>query len=162
MLVKAGLEALYHSSSQYQRLLSHNGGYDTLTSLLEEKEPLDWIGKLEDLPTSEYYINENGQKIFLSHAGYSFWADEPKPKIKDKDLLWDRLHFYDSANLLSSIVVVHGHTPIRHLAREINTAPLYGALKYANGKKYCIDAGTFFTNRSILFNLDTFKSIIIK
>ena len=64
MLTKASWESLYHSSSKYQRLLAHNGGYDTLLGLLEEKEPLDWISKLEDLPTSEYYINKKGQKIF--------------------------------------------------------------------------------------------------
>ena len=74
--------------------------------------------------------------------------------------MWDRLHYFDSATLLDNKIVVHGHTPMMYLAKDIGErADGTEAFKYADGKKYCIDAGTFATGHVILLNLDTFESI---
>jgi serine/threonine protein phosphatase 1 len=163
MLVKAVREAMdgYYGCEK-QRLLASNGGFETLAELLGEDRPEIWISMLAKLPTHIAYTNKNGQKIFLCHAGCSLWADEPEIIPNDHDLVWDRVHYFDNCRLLGPKIVVHGHTPIKYLASEIGIQPTTGALKYADGKKYCIDPGTAFTGRSILLNLDTFESIEFK
>ena len=166
MLVKAAKEALSMDewpSSAHQRLLAMNGGMDTLCEgLMNEENREDWIKHLSTLPISTYYTNTSGQKILLCHAGCSLWADEPEVLPIARELIWDRLHYFDNANLLSSTIIVHGHTPIKHLAADIGVLPTIGALRYADGKKYCIDAGTHRSGRGILLNLDTFESIEFK
>ena len=121
-----------------------------------------WVREINKLPTHLIYTNIDGKEIFLSHAGCTFWQDDPDTIPDNEELIWNRLHYYDSKNLMADKIVVHGHTPIKYLAMEINIPATEGALEYANGKKYCIDAGTFISGRSILFNLDTFESIILK
>ena len=164
MLVKAVREATDPDAwcCEKQRLLAGNGGMDTLNGIMEEDNPAMWAAYLHNLPSYLYYTNANGQQLFLCHAGASLWYDEPDILPTEKQLLWDRLHYFDNCSLLDSTIVVHGHTPIKHLASEIGIQPTTGALKYADGKKYCIDAGTYRTGRSILFNLDTFESIEFK
>lgn len=166
MLVKAAREVLNPNDMdwgyKYQYMLANNGGMETLEQLLKEPHPEVWVKHLASLPSYIIYTNTTGQDIFLSHAGCSFWADEPDKIPEVKDLLWDRLHFYDNCRLLGSKIVVHGHTPIKYLASEIGEQVTIGALRYADGKKYCIDAGTYRSGRAILFNLDTFESIEFK
>ena len=164
MLVKAVREAtdpdVWSCDKQY--LLACNGGMDTLNGIMEEDNPAMWAAYLHNLPSYLYYTNANGQQLFLCHAGVSLWYDEPDVLPTEKQLLWDRFHYFDNSSLLDSTIVVHGHTPIKHLASEIRIQPTTGALKYADGKKYCIDAGTYRTGRSILLNLDTFESVEFK
>jgi predicted phosphodiesterase len=164
MLVKAAREAMAGSmTSNRQRLLANNGGFDTLTELLSEEKTDMWRGMLTKLPTYAIYTNSNGKRIFLSHAGCNIWADEPDNIPKDRDLLWDRVHYFNTKGRLMAddIVVVHGHTPIAYLTEDIGIEEPdeWVALKYCDGKKYCIDQGTIFSGHSILFNLDTFESI---
>lgn len=162
MLVRAAREALdpddWVTDDQY--VLAINGGQPTLEGLMVEENPSRWIAYLSRLPLYITYTNTQGQEIFLSHAGTSLWKDE-EPDIT-YDLLWGRFHFCDNAKLLSDKIVVHGHTSIKHIAKEIAVLPPKGALKYADGKKYCIDAGTYRNHRAILFNLDTFESKVFK
>ena len=165
MLVKAAKESLAMDewpSSEYQRLLAINGGMETLEGLLQEENREDWINYLHCLPVSTYYTNTEGQKIFLCHAGVSFWADDPDVLPTARELMWDRLHYYDSAKVLAPTIVVHGHTPIKHICMDLTLPLEVGALRYADGKKYCIDAGTYRTGQAILFNLDSFESIVFK
>ena len=163
MLIKAAREALDPDAwyPEHQRLLIMNGGETTLSGLMESEQPFSWLAYLQSLPTTAYYINTSGQKILMCHAGASIWADEPNTIPDAHDLIWDRLHYFDNSGLLDSTIVVHGHTPIKHLAKDIGVQPTTGALKYADGKKYCIDAGTYRSGRSILLNLDTFESVDI-
>ena len=167
MLVKAAREALnpndWDWGCEKQRLLACNGGMDTLDGLLQENNPEVWINHLAKLPIYTYYTNTQGQKIFLCHAGASLWADDPDMLPTEKELMWNRLHYFDNCRLLDSTVVVHGHTPIMYLAEDIGVEEPdeWIALKYADGKKYCIDQGTVLSGHSILFNLDTFESIDI-
>ena len=164
MLVNAVREATDPDGwgCEKQRLLASNGGMDTLNGIMEEENPAMWAAHLHTLPVTAYYTNTQGQKILLCHAGASLWADDPDSPPTARELMWDRLHYYDNCRLLNSTIVVHGHTPIKHLAADIGIQPTTGALMYADGKKYCIDAGTYNSHQAILFNLDTFESIEFK
>lgn len=165
MLVKAAREAMDGSfGCSKQRLLASNGGFDTLTELLGEDKVDVWVSMLAKLPTHTTYINEDGQKIFLSHAGCSIWADEPEVLPDDHDLIWDRVHYISTkSDLMADVIIVHGHTPIMYLAEDIGVEEPDGwePLVYCSGKKICIDQGTVFSGHSILLNLDTFESIDI-
>ena len=161
MLVKAAREAMDGSyGSEKQRLLAHNGGYNTLNELLYEDRPEIWISMLAKLPTHTTYINENGKEIFLCHAGCSFYKDEEKTIPKSYDLMWDRLHYFDNASLLSDIVVVHGHTWINYIKEDLNIENTENEfLFYTNNKKICIDLGTCHTGKAGILNLDTFDAV---
>ena len=166
MLVKAAREAMDGCmTSNHQRLLANNGGFETLTELLYEDRPEIWISMLAKLPTHTTYTNANGKKVFLSHAGCNIWADEPETIPEDKQLIWDRLHYFNTKGHLMAddVVVVHGHTPIVYLVEDIDIEEPdeWVALEYCDGKKYCIDQGTVFSGHSVLLNLDTFESIDI-
>ena len=163
MLVKATREVMDGSyGCETQRLLAMNGGTETLEELLGEESPERWMKELSQLPTIIKLENKKGQKIALSHAGYSAWKDDDEVIPPNKDLIWERLHHFDSAKLLSDIIIVHGHTSIKHIAMDLGILAPYGALEYADGKKYCIDAGTHRSHRSILFDLDTFESKVFR
>lgn len=167
MLVNAAKEVFMFDNQPYthaQRVLAANGGMETLEGLMAEENSQGWVNYLKDLPYTTCYLNTQGQKIFLSHAGVTFWKDDGEEvKFKGEDLLWDRLHIYDNADLMrDDITVVHGHTPMKYVASDLNIPLTAEALKYANGKKYCIDAGTCFNGLSILLNLDTFESTVFK
>lgn len=162
MLLRAAREALDPDGwyNEHQYLLAINGGMETLEGLMTETNIHSWLMFLAQLPLYATYTNTQGQEIFLCHAGCSIWEGE-EPEITH-DLLWNRLHHFDNAKLLSDKIVVHGHTSIKHIAEDIGVLAPYGALEYANGKKYCIDAGTNRSHRSILFNLDTFESKVFR
>jgi hypothetical protein len=165
MLVKAAREVFnfdYDPYCHHQRVLASNGGADTLEQLLGEESPERWVNYLAKLPTHIIYTNPKGQEIFLCHAGCSFWKDDEFTLPPADELLWDRLHYFDNAKLLNDTIVVHGHTPRKHIAIDLGIPFVTGALEYANGKKYCIDAGTCFNGLSILLNLDTFESTVFK
>lgn len=163
MLVNAVKEAreIEERESYAQRMLSRNGGYETLQGILEEEKVDSWVSMLEKLPLHLTYKNKDGIEVFLCHAGCSFFKDDDKFIPQKEDLLWDRYHYYDtSIHMKDKVIVVHGHTPIEYLAEDIHMAYGPNALCYANGKKYCIDAGAYFNGRAILLNLDSFESIV--
>ena len=161
MLVKAAREVFNFEFNPYcekQRILASNGGMETLDQLLGEEKPEQWVNYLNKLPTHITYINKKEQEIFLSHAGCTFWKDDEFTLPSEKDMLWDRLHFYDNAKLLGKPIVVHGHTSKWRIASELGILVPTGALEYADGKKYCIDAATYRKGRIILLNLDSLES----
>lgn len=156
MLVKAVREVFndgWAYGCEAQRLLANNGGMDTLDQILGEESPERWIAYLAQLPVYTTYKN-----IFLCHAGCSLWKDDEKIP-SNKDLIWDRLHYFDNSKLLSDTVVVHGHTPMKYLAADLDELiDVKGAYRYADGKKYCIDPGTHMSGKTVLLNLDSFES----
>lgn len=161
MLVKAAREAINGNGTRRQKDLWYNGGYETFEQLLGEERVEMWI---EEIAKKPFYIeikNSAGQDIFLCHAGMSHGLRDALPSYED--LIWDRNHHFDHPDYLDDTIVVHGHTPLYYIAEdlEIEVPSPIAALKYADGKKYCIDAGTYATGYSILLNLDTFQSIII-
>ena len=162
MLVKAAREAMDGSyGCSKQRLLASNGGFETLTELLYEDRPEIWISMLAKLPTHTTYTNENGQKIFLCHAGCSLWADEPEVIPDDHDLIWDRVHYISKkSDLMSDTIEVHGHTWVNYIKEDLNMKNTENEfLFYTNNKKICIDLGTFHTSKAGILNLDTFEAV---
>ena len=159
----------YHSMS----CLSMNGGDRTFEEAIADPKVEYYYHKLARLETLREYVNTKGERIVLSHAGFTPWKeefyadDEEKKDIifhrpSGQDLIWDREHFLDewTAEDCVDCYIIHGHTPIPYLLNEID--PAYqmgeiepGALWYADGKKCCIDCGAVFTGYCVLLNLDT-------
>ena len=158
MLIKAAREVMSGSGYHRQRDLYRNGGAGTLDGLLGEEKTDMWISEIAKCPSYIELKNANGQDIFLCHAGMSHGLRKELPEYED--LIWDRLHYFDHPDYLDDVIVVHGHTPMPFIAEdlEIEMDPTK-ALCYADGKKYCIDAGTVWTGIAILLNLDTFESV---
>ena len=167
MLAKTMEEYIrYDSFGKAFHLLAMNGGAETLQSWIAEGANISWKKYLNELPAYLEYENEDGIKIVLCHAGLT-----PGYDLSDKkDLLWDRSHIYDDAQD-DNIICVHGHTPILSMisgwdgelkrifgAREDNYD--CGAFWYCNDHKVNIDCGAFFTNTTVLLDLNTFDEHI--
>lgn len=151
--------------------LCHNGGLKTFQDWIEDGANPEWIEKLENLPLHKEYLNNQGQLVLLSHAGYTPWTAENNPNIllipSIHDLLWDRTHFYDDYNeedCMRNSIIVHGHTRIESLLRRLNIkvkeTPI-GAYWYNNNNKVCIDNSSAYSGKACLLNLDTWEEIII-
>ena len=154
-----------------------NGEYPTLDAWTEAGMNYDWI-KIIQYKTflHKEYINTEGIKIVLCHAGFSPGLEPKENNIFD--WVWDRQHIYDKIKTQDNIIVVHGHTPVPLLEKDLNEfydaikqsshperTKLYtyenknGACFYGQGYKICIDTGAFATGHSVLLNLDTLEVI---
>lgn len=158
-------------------LCYRNGGMVTYYSWQEDGEDMSWVGKLRNLPIKELYTNEKGQKIILTHAGYTpGWDDELGLDTEFK-LLWGRSHFgVEWRDNYSDVYIVHGHTPIPYMDDYIWAMPCDvevneettikpGVLWYSPDKngvnhKCNIDCGAVFTGHTALLDLDTFEQHI--
>lgn len=162
MLVKAFRSSMEGNQSDYH-LLHYNGGAKTFEELIAEERPDVWIDEIAKLPTTTSLINEAGQVIVLSHAGYT--PDEWEDRIPTADdLIWSRDHFHDSwpeSPKYKDFIMVHGHTPISYLKEEgVLKPPKAGKgddLFYADGHKICIDTGAVQTGVAVLLDLDTLE-----
>ena len=163
-------------------LLAQNGGAETFYDAIADPNMQDWLTRLKRTPIYFEYINNQSDRIFLSHAGCSwnrlnhhfkdgqFYKEtlEMQEYLK-KELLWNRKNFtenYKNNNFYD--IQVYGHTPIPYLLSSMDyflERPHSLKTSYDNCQnwhKINIDAGTYATNISILLNLDTFEEIIIK
>lgn len=147
-------------------LLIYNGGIGTYNEWIEEGAKHDWISYFENLPLNRTYINTSGQRIILTHAGYTPTEEITHFPLRSS-LLWSREHFHDDWRAADFVYIVHGHTPTPNLACRVCTEDYneerdfeFGALHYCNGHKICIDNGTVWTGNCTLFDLDTFDSIV--
>ncbi len=162
--LKFGKEELMWSDDYH--LLVQNGGSRTFTGARKSGRVGDLIRKLAKLPTYKTYTNTNGQTIYLSHAGFTPWMDEAGliEIPGNKDLVWDRTHFFDGATDLwkENTIIIHGHTPIPYLLEELDVKEEWegGAFWYADGRKCCIDSGACFYGQATLIDLDTFEERI--
>lgn len=159
MLIKAMEEfCSEHEKGEAFRLLAYNGGKNTFDEWRKFGTNITWAKKLKNLPSWVAYINNKGQFISMSHAGFTPHQNEFPKKT---DLIWSREHFLDDWDeQIKNTIVVHGHTPIIFLAEdlglnltELEPKPLW----YCDNKKVCIDLGTYMTDATMLLNLDTFK-----
>ena len=152
-------------------LLSYNGGFQTFQDAIADPDVREIVQKLDQLPLYEEYINAKGERIFLSHAGFTPWksgmSDQDVLIPCAEDLLWSRDHFLDqwSADECVDCYIVHGHTPIPYLLEDIDPACTMGeiepgALWYCDGRKCCIDTGAVFTDQCVLLDLDTWEEHI--
>lgn len=159
MLVKAYLDnKKYDMNTEAYYLLCYNGGAQTYLDLMMEHEhSFLWVEKLKSLPTLASIVNEKGDIIIMTHAGYTPGGPIPV----EQDLLWDRSHFYDPwPDGFSNTIIVHGHTPISYLKEDGIIKSKKGKgdnLMYDDGHKICIDTGAAYNGVAVLLNLDTFE-----
>jgi hypothetical protein len=145
--------------SYYVRLCWSNGGLFTFEDASQESDIRGVIKVLENLPLEYHYTNPEGKRFCLCHAGFTAGNTWKTEKNRAKDLIWDREHSYDNwFNPVEFDIVVHGHTPIPFDfvdEDEFDGSPY----TYCDGHKINIDAGSYYSGKGILFNLDTYESI---
>lgn len=147
----------------------YNNGYPTFQAWDRDGRPIEVIASLVALPTEVYYINKEDVTIILNHAGRN-----PDVIHKDiHDVVWDREHITTTSSAASDkhypYLIVHGHTPNEVLEKMIDRAgqPQFieedtRIIWYWNNFKVCLDTGAVWTGQTVLFNLDTYQSIVIK
>ena len=146
----------------------YNGGYETYDSVLCDEKSEIYLTQLAKTKLYYCYENKNGQKIHLSHAGFTLMENNEIPN-KD-DLLWDREHINDSClwwpKENPNDYIVHGHsycaskTSFDKTNVQLNETNTVG--RYCHGHKICIDGRSFRNNRIALLDLDELQEIIIQ
>ena len=148
----------------------YNGGYETFDSILQDENSEKYLIQLARTKLYHCYENKNGQKIHLSHAGFTLHENNETPN--KEDLLWDRDHIYDHCDWWSqenpNDYVVHGHTGCVSSTFKRRYAPegdmiwnkSMTMLKYAHGHKICIDGRCFTRNQIALLDLDSLEEIV--
>lgn len=146
-----------------KQLYFQTGGKKTYDSWKygPDKGNMVWMNRLKELPELETYLNQDGVRVVLCHAGYT---PHVECKVYNQDLLWDRDHFNSMWDTdFNDTVIVHGHTPIPLMVEYLYEAhPIdFGAYWYCpdqNGDyhKCNIDCGAVFLGYTTLLNLDTF------
>ena len=158
-------------------MLDWNGGSPTFWDWRKEENFSYWYKRICQLPY-EFLIVNKDTPICLTHAGYTF-GNRPK---NEEGWVWNRNHFYEEWPEGVDGVVVHGHTPITYLQKQLNGYAFYKDepleefeklgqditskdlfnLTYCGGHKIDIDPCTIMTKRGILLNLETFKQTLIE
>ena len=165
-------DELYNCVRNYWLWMA-NGGEKTAQDFLKlsNDDKLALINKIRALPTHAEYINKEGEKIYLTHAGRQPHTQEIKDMhqgaVPMNNYIWDRDHLYDyewkgNENEYS----VHGHTPVvflyedfRRLSGPVTFDKITQIAIYCDGHKIDIDLGSFSTNTTCLLDLDTLKPI---
>ena len=133
------------------RLLIHNGGKMTYEDACDDINKEIILKELKRLPSYQLYKSPLGHKVHLSHAGFS---PIPYRLPVEYDLIWDRDHCNEEVwTGEPNEYVVHGHTPVYYLNEQTIFSEPYC---YCEGHKIDIDMASFYSNKAILFNLDTF------
>lgn len=157
-----------------------NGGSRTIRDYfaLDQDTQIDLLRKIYRLPKIETYTNSQGQLVILTHAGLTPGVSETRIRERlrmnmDMAYLWNREHFSDpwpKNHLYKNRIIVHGHTPVPYLMyyepelkeksnyKDLEPSALV-ALFYQNNHKINIDLGCSDTKRTVLLDLDTFKTI---
>lgn len=167
MLIKAMEDEIREECRGHNyTLLVYNGGGDTFLQWQQEEQKTGWWHYLKDFPTYKKYVNKSGVTIHLSHAGFNPQEYDAIPE--DEDLLWGRDHFFTEHPIFEdNEICVHGHTPIPLLIQETTwrdkSVPqwLGNAYWYGDAHKVDLDCGSWYTDRAILLDLDTFEEIPI-
>ena len=144
-----------------------NGGYETYETLMMDGQHEKTLIQLARTKLYHCYVNKEGQRIHLSHAGFTLMEND---EIPDKeDLLWDREHIRDRCDWWPvenpTDYVVHGHTfcgsrsCFSYIEAEVNETQTVG--RYAHGHKICIDGRSFQYNQCALLDLDTLQETIV-
>ena len=167
--IKGNHEELFVEAMKGDRSLHfYNGGKKTYEAWKYKYDAdLSWRRKLSELPIVETYVNTQGQKVILTHAGFTQFAEGKLPN--QYALVWDRDHISNNWQIYSdkSVIVVHGHTPIPILEEYLWDAPseadaqpgVYWYCEDDEGQphKVDIDCGAFFTGHTTLLDLDTWE-----
>ena len=144
-----------------------NGGYETYDALHQDAFHEVTLVQLAKTKLYHCYENTKGQKIHLSHAGFTLMENDEIPN--KEDLLWDREHIRDRCDWWPvenpTDYVVHGHTfcgsrsCFSYIEAEVNETQTVG--RYAYGHKICIDGRSFQYNQCALLDLDTLQETIV-
>jgi predicted phosphodiesterase len=167
--IRGNHEELFADAMRGERMLhNYNGGKKTFDAWkYKYGHDLSWRKKLTDLPVVETYENKQGQKVIMTHAGFTQFAEGTLPQ--PYELVWDRDHINDSWQMYAdkSVIIVHGHTPIPIIGEYLWTAPCEadiepGVYWYCEDEdgvshKVDIDCGAFFTGHTTVLNLDTWE-----
>ena len=143
-----------------------NGGRPTWELAENDPEAIDVAVWLNNCPLYTIYENIDGLKIFMSHSGSTNIDSE-------EDLIWDRSEYISDRNYTDYDVIIHGHTNIPHLIRDLEEVHKFyfngeefkcpeweGGAYWYHGFRCCIDCRTITSNRIVLVNLDTFEEKI--
>ena len=142
-----------------------NGGQVTYDDWQEAGRDFNWISKIKALPLWAEYVNQEGDKIILSHSGQMPKRTWSMDSLSRKSLLWDRDHINEiSWHREDNEFVVHGHTPIAlmpfYKGKDVEIEP--GACYYCDGHKINIDNASCWTQQVCLLDLDTFDEHIFE
>lgn len=149
-------------------LWMYNGGYETFESWENQGKDYSWIDKLNNLPLQADYTNPLGIKFYFSHAGFTKGNID---ELWSTQLLWSRSHFFNSwdEEAYPKAICMHGHTPNELLVHQLRRRGYDSiepyvvgtpkAISYCNGHKICIDNGVFYSNATVLYDLDEMKTI---
>ena len=161
-------------------LMSQNGGEPTYDAWANDNFNTDVVEALEKLPYITRLVRHDGKTILLSHSGYEPEYDDTRDEIAKRhndeenyEVIWNRNHFIGDKYWGNYDYVIHGHTPIQYMIEEINNTNRFcekeettpwngGAYIYQEGHKINLDSLSVVNNQAVLFDLDTFESIIIK
>jgi predicted phosphodiesterase len=145
-----------------------NGGWATYESMLMDVDYEKYLIQLARTKLYHCYINKEGQRIHLSHAGFTLMENDELPN--KRDLLWDRDHIDDHCDWWPESnptdYVVHGHSYCASkscfglIDTELNDSHTVG--RYCHGHKICIDGRSFLSNKIAILDLDTLQEIVIK
>ena len=139
-----------------------NGANKTRKDLMRipHSARVELINKLKyQMRNSYIYHNTKGQRIFLTHSGFTPFNKE------SEDIIWNREHITDEWNKnkdLEDIVIVHGHTIVWTLDeydKKLNLEMKVSAIKYCENHKIDIDMGSAFTGKVCLLDLDILEPI---
>ena len=157
----------YLQSDLNFQLLRNNGGKKTFQDWKKASLKRAKIEQLRKLAYGAECINAKGQKIILTHAGFTPYLNRNIEKEEDY-LIWNRTHFYEKWDeYFPDTIIVHGHTPILYLGdfmsdekRDFNK--IEGAYWYCNNHKVNIDKCTIITGELLLLDLDTWEEHIFR
>lgn len=156
----------WHSEWSDNYLWFCNGGYETYNGIFTSENYELYLIQLAKTKLYHCYENKNGQKIHLSHAGFTLMENNEIPY--SADLLWDREHidmncvWWPKEN--PNDYVVHGHTYCASKSCfswvdiDLNDSHTVG--RYCYGHKICIDGRTFLTNKIAMLDLDTLEETV--
>ena len=145
-----------------------NGGLLTLNAWLRDGCPRKILRDIENLPLKAQFVVEDFlgncvRVIDMCHAGCieAEWDNDIA-----EGMLWDRSHFSAPWNPNDDIphILVHGHTPTRHLSRYVFIPDLPASqrnqpIEYADKTKWDIDVAVFSTNIACMVELTEMKII---
>lgn len=145
-----------------------NGGFQTIQDFekLSEDSKLWYIRKIQKLATVVEYTNTKGQRILLSHAGFTPTLEPAEDKVEhywwDRDHIWKE--WWPSKEEYKETYIIHGHTPIQLMSQTLQTIchpftqhGMIGPITYCRGHKICLDVASFDTGCVVLFDLDEMK-----
>lgn len=132
-------------------LHEYNGGVDTYRDMINDPNRVEYMAKLNNTPLYYETTNIKGQKVLFTHSGST--------NLEDKDdLLWSRWFWKNPHYPTGDYTwIIHGHTPMIYIQDSFEIERVENKPFKYNNKFICIDNATYYTNISILLNIDDFS-----